>query len=102
MLKIALLGFGFIGKAHAQAYARLPNAQLVAVGGCHEQRVAGWAAPNHVKFYPDPDRLLELSGADIVDICLPTFLHEEFVVKAAERGMHIICEKPLALTVAEG
>jgi len=101
VLKIALLGFGFIGKAHAQAYARLPNAQLVAVGGCHEQRVAGWAAPNHVKFYPDPDTLLELSGADIVDICLPTFLHEEFVVKGAERGMHIICEKPLALTVAQ-
>jgi predicted dehydrogenase len=101
VLKVALLGFGFIGKAHGEAYAQIPNAQLVAVGGCREERVNGWRAPNHLKFYSDPDELLESSGADVVDICLPTFLHEEFVVKAAERGMHIICEKPLALTVAE-
>jgi predicted dehydrogenase len=101
VLKVALLGFGFIGKVHGEAYAQLPNAQLVAVGGCGEERVKGWSTPNQVKFYFDPDKLLESSGADIVDICLPTFLHEEFVVKAAERGLHIICEKPLALTIAE-
>lgn len=100
MLKVAILGFGFIGKAHGQAYARLPNVQLVAIGGCSEQRIREWEAPYDVQFYSDADELLHSSGAEIVDVCLPTFLHEEFVIKAAEQGMHIICEKPLALTVA--
>jgi predicted dehydrogenase len=101
VLKVAILGFGLIGKVHGEAYARLPNVKLVAIGGCSEERVKEWKASHHIQFYPDPDKLLESSGAEILDICLPTFLHEEFVTKGAERGMHIICEKPLALTVAE-
>jgi predicted dehydrogenase len=101
VLKVAILGFGFIGKAHGEAYAQLPNVKLVAVGGCSEQRSKAWEAPYDVHFYSNADDLLESSEAEIVDVCLPTFLHEEFVIKAAERGMHIICEKPLALTVAE-
>jgi UDP-N-acetylglucosamine 3-dehydrogenase len=101
VLKVAILGFGFIGKAHGEAYSQLPNVELIAIGGCSKQRVQEWKAPYPVQYYPDADTLLQSSGADIVDICLPTFLHEEFVTKAAERGMHVICEKPLALTVAE-
>jgi predicted dehydrogenase len=101
VLKVAILGFGFIGKAHGDVYARLPNVKLVAVGGCREERLKGWKAPYAVPFYRDPNSLLNSAGADIVDICLPTFMHEEFVTKAAERGMHVLCEKPLALTVGE-
>ena len=101
MRKVAILGFGFIGKAHGNAYSQLPNVELVAVGGCSEERIKAWKAPYHVQFYSDAQELLESSGAEIVDICLPTFLHEEFVIKAAERGLHIICEKPLALTVSQ-
>jgi UDP-N-acetylglucosamine 3-dehydrogenase len=100
MLKVAILGFGFAGKTHADAYARLSNVRLVAVGGLRSGRgERAWKAPYPVKFYPDPDILLNSSGADIVDICLPTFMHEEFVLKAAEKGMHIICEKPFALSL---
>lgn len=99
MLKVAILGFGFIGRAHGEAYARLPNVKLVAVGGCRQERVRGWKSPYVIQFYAGPDALLESADADIVDICLPTFMHEEFVTKAAEKGMHVICEKPLALTV---
>lgn len=99
MLKVAILGFGFIGRAHGEAYARLPNVKLVAVGGCRQERVREWKSPYAIQFYAGPDALLESADADIVDICLPTFMHEEFVTKAAEKGMHVICEKPLALTV---
>lgn len=99
MLKVAILGFGFIGRAHGEAYARLPNVKMVAVGGCRQERVREWKSPYAIQFYAGPDALLESANADIVDICLPTFMHEEFVTKAAEKGMHVICEKPLALTV---
>jgi predicted dehydrogenase len=101
VLKVAILGFGFIGKTHGEAYARLPNVKLVAIGGCREERVKEWKAPHQVQFYSDPDELMKSCEVDILDICLPTFLHEEFITKAAKRGVHIICEKPLALTVAE-
>lgn len=101
MLKVAILGFGFIGKAHGEAYAQLPNVRLVGIGGCSKRRVDEWKAPYPVPFYSSVDELLQSSGANIVDICLPTFLHEEFVIQAAERGLHVICEKPLALTVPE-
>jgi predicted dehydrogenase len=99
MLKVAILGFGFMGRVHAEAYARMPGARLVAVGGCREERLREWKAPYPMQFYAHADALLESSGADILDICLPTFMHEEFVTKAAERGIHVICEKPLALTL---
>jgi predicted dehydrogenase len=99
VLKVAILGFGFIGRAHGEAYARLPNVKMVAVGGCRQERVREWKSPYAIQFYAGPDALLESADADIVDICLPTFMHEEFVTKAAEKGMHVICEKPLALTV---
>lgn len=99
MLKIAILGFGFMGKVHGEAYARLPGVRLVAIGGCREERFREWKAPYPIQFYVDPDALLESAGADVVDVCLPTFMHEEFVTKAAERGMHVICEKPLALNI---
>lgn len=99
MLKVAILGFGFIGRAHGEAYARLPNVKMVAVGGCRQERAREWKSPYAIQFYAGPDALLDSADADIVDICLPTFMHEEFVTKAAEKGMHVICEKPLALTV---
>jgi predicted dehydrogenase len=101
VLRVAILGLGFIGRAHGDAYARLPNVKLVAVGGCRAERLQRWKEPYPIQFYRDPDALLHGAVADVVDICLPTFLHEEFVTKAANQGMHVICEKPLALTVAE-
>ena len=101
MLRVAILGFGFVGKRHADAYVQLPNVRLVAIGGCTQERLQEWKAPYDVPFYSDAEVLLESCGADILDICLPTFMHEEFVTKAAARGVHVICEKPLALTVME-
>jgi UDP-N-acetylglucosamine 3-dehydrogenase len=100
MLKVAILGLGFMGKLHAQVYARMPHVQLIAVGGCRRERFENWCSPCHVDFYANSDALLA-AGADVLDVCLPTFLHEEFVVRAAERGIHILCEKPLALTISE-
>src|SRR5262249_15961050 len=100
MLKVAILGLGFAGKTHADAYARLPNVELVGIGGFREDMRKKWKGPHPVQLHPDPDVLLNSSGADIVDICLPTFMHEEYVIKAAEKGIHIICEKPFALNLA--
>lgn len=99
MLKVAILGFGFMGRLHAQAFAQMPQVELVGVAGCSPERLVGNAPWGKVQFFSNCDALLD-GGANIVDICLPTFLHEEFAVAAAKRGLHILCEKPLALSVA--
>ena len=49
------------------------------------------------KHYLDFDEMLEKEEPDIVDICLPTYLHADFAVKAMEHGIHVICEKPISL-----
>jgi predicted dehydrogenase len=101
MLRIAILGLGFAGKAHAEAYVRMPDVRLAAIGGFRNQFAPQrWQAPYPVEFHADPDVLLNSCKADVVDICLPTYLHEEFVMKAAAKGLHIICEKPFALSLA--
>ncbi|HTE33613.1 MAG TPA: Gfo/Idh/MocA family oxidoreductase, partial [Chryseolinea sp.] len=53
------------------------------------------------KWYDNIDRLLEESGCEVVDICLPNYLHAEATLKAAKAGKHIIIEKPLAVTLEE-
>ena len=100
MLKVAILGFGFMGKAHANAYERIANIEVVAIGGCREERLRDWNGHRSPRFVLNAADVLKIPGIDILDICLPTFLHEEFVIRGAQRGMHVICEKPLAFSAS--
>ena len=47
--------------------------------------------------YTNFDEMLENENLDILDICLPTFLHADYSIKAMEKGIHVICEKPISL-----
>lgn len=97
MKNIGLVGLGFIGKTHLEAYQHMENAEVKAIytrkGGDNDS-----LAPTY-PFVEEYEDLLANKDIDIVDICLPTFLHEEYILKAANAGKHIICEKPLTLTV---
>lgn len=94
MINIGVVGLGFIGNIHLEAYRRIPNAKVVAIctSSHFDDSFEG-------RVYRDYDQFLQQEDIDVVDICLPTFLHEEYVIKAARAGKHIICEKPLTLTV---
>jgi predicted dehydrogenase len=100
VVKVAILGFGFMGRTHLEAYRSLPSVEVVNIGdpnaGSRLQDV-----PNSAGIYSDLERLVRETKADVIDVCLPTFLHEKYVLLAAQRGLHVLCEKPLALTVAE-
>ncbi|MGV3488580.1 MAG: Gfo/Idh/MocA family protein [Tuberibacillus sp.] len=93
MINIGLVGFGFIGKTHLEAYQQLENARVTKICTSHIP------ATRDEAFVTDFDDLLKDDRIDIVDICLPTYLHEEYIVRAAKAGKHIICEKPLTLSV---
>lgn len=100
MKSIGLAGLGFIGKAHFQAYQKMGHCRVAAI--CTRSEVTDDAIRDQFQgtFYWDYDEMLNSSRLDIVDICVPTYLHEEYIIKAANAGKHIICEKPLTLTEA--
>ncbi len=97
MKNIGLVGLGFIGKTHLDAYKQIDNCQVTSIYTTNKEK--------HQKitfdgsFAADYEELLKDKKIDIIDICLPTYLHEEYIIKAASAGKHIICEKPLTLTM---
>lgn len=98
MVNIALVGLGFMGRAHIEAYKDIDACTIKAIytrSGKVDDEVTegfnGYVTSQYEDILTDPD-------IDVIDICLPTFLHEEFIVKSAKAGKHIICEKPLTLT----
>ena len=101
MLKAGIAGSGFIGSAHAAAYSGINGVELAAIADVNEAAGKKAAEENDCRFYNDFDQMLKNEDIDIVDICLPTFLHEKYVIKALEAGKHVICEKPFALRIEE-
>lgn len=99
MLRSAIIGTGFIGNAHATAYKNMDNAQLVAIADVDEEKGRKAAEEFDCKYYKDAEEMLQAEEVDIVDICLPTFLHEQYVLLAARYKKHILCEKPVTLSL---
>lgn len=99
MKNIGLVGLGFIGKMHLQAYHSLGNCRVAAICTRNEGKDEEITSLFHGAFVSDYDDLLSREDIDIIDICLPTFLHEAYIIKAAKAGKHIICEKPLTLSM---
>ena len=98
-MRVGIIGAGFMGGTHAAAWAETP-AQIVGVVAETEDLAAGLAAQYQTRVYPSLEAILP--EVDVVDICTPTHLHAEMALAAAAAGKHIICEKPLARTVAQG
>ena len=99
-MNIGLVGLGFIGKTHLDAYNTIKGCNVKAIytrSGKGNKNVTNDFRGYITSVYED---LLTDQDIDVIDICLPTFLHEEYMIKAAQAGKHIICEKPLTLTVA--
>ena len=101
--RVALLGCGFIANIHAESYGRfVSDAEVVAVYGRHKAHAEEFAKKHGIPaWYDDLDALLAAEQVDVVDICLPNYQHHEACLKAAEANKHVICEKPLALTLEQ-
>ncbi len=114
MLKVGLLGLGMMGSTHAPHYLKHPNAQLVAVADHDRERLAFDESVvgnlqleeidvdlSNVARYAEASDLIVEADVDVIDVCLPTYKHARFAIEALEAGRHVLCEKPMALTVAE-
>ncbi len=98
MQKVVLVGCGFMGKMHGTVYGQLPNARLVAAVDRDPETLSAYCEAHRCKGFSTLEAALSAEDVDVVDICLPTDLHAEFVVQAAEAGKNIFCEKPMART----
>ncbi|MFA1819450.1 Gfo/Idh/MocA family oxidoreductase [Virgibacillus oceani] len=98
MQNIGLVGLGFIGKAHFNAYQKMDQARVAAICTRSEVTDKEILTKFQGSFIKNYDELLNNQTIDIIDICLPSYLHEAYIIKAADAGKHIICEKPLTLT----
>jgi predicted dehydrogenase len=110
-MNIGLIGYGFMGSAHAAAIQSLPSATLYALA-CRTRPTADGPKrgnldlkttplPESVKWTPDWQEIIADPAVDAIDICLPTHLHKQVVQAALEHGKHVLCEKPMAMTSAE-
>lgn len=94
MLKVALVGVGGISGAHIPVWEEMENAELIALCDIRPERMEKYEGKKH---YTDFEEMLNNEKIDILDICLPTYLHADYAVKAMERGINVICEKPISL-----
>jgi predicted dehydrogenase len=101
-IKVAIFGIGFMGRVHTEALWRLGNIEVVGVAGRTLQAARKFADNLGIERatgnYQD---LLADADVDAVHICAPNDLHYPMAKAAMEAGKHVLCEKPLASTVAE-
>ncbi len=94
-----IVGAGIIAAVHADAIARLPDARLVAVTDVAAGAAREFAAARGCAAEPALDDLLARRDVDVVCVCVPSGLHAEVGVRAAEAGKHLVVEKPVDVTL---
>ena len=113
-VKVGIIGLGFMGTTHFRIYQKNDKANVIAVADVNEDKLKGdWSSVignigggdnskpmdmSGITTYTDGLELIKDPKIDVVDICLPTFLHKKYVSAALESGKHVICEKPIART----
>jgi len=102
MLKIGLIGCGFMGGMHAACYNAIEGAQLVAVADVRREKAEEIVNGKDIEIYASGMDLIANADVDVVDICLPTYLHTEHAVAAMKKVKNVFIEKPVCMSKEEG
>jgi predicted dehydrogenase len=102
VIRVGVIGLG-IGRWHIENYIAIPEAKVAALCDFDEERLRTAATRYGVpKIYTDYQELCRSKNLDAVSICVPNYMHAPVAVCALENGKHILCEKPLSTSPAEG
>jgi len=102
-VKVGLIGAGFVSDIHAYAFQKyVPQAEIVAVASPTPGKAAAFARQRGIPHaFEDYRQLLAMKEIDVVTVAIPNDLHCQVTVEAAQAGKHVICEKPLCVTLEE-
>ena len=115
MVRIGIIGIGFMGKTHWDAAQQVTGGAVTAICTRSEKKLSGdWSDIqgnfggrggdvdlSDIKKYRSVDEMLADPDIDLVDICLPTALHKQTTIAAFEAGKHVLLEKPIAVQLAD-
>lgn len=101
-----VIGLGRIADHHMRGIAQSSSAAVTALVSGHrdkaEKLAAQYGVPkDSIYSYEDMDRIRENKNIDAVIVCLPNSMHAEYTTRSAKAGKHVLCEKPMAISVAE-
>ena len=100
MTKIGIIGLGFMGGTHAAAYQQLKSVldfKVTAVADINREKADKTADLLGAKAYYSAQELIDQADINTADVCLPTFLHNEYASKAVAKGFNVFVEKPVCL-----
>ena len=114
-MRIGVIGLGFMGSTHLEAYQQVWEFELAAVSSSSERKLSGDLSDvggnldrggGQIDFsgaarYKRPEDLIDDPNVEAVDICTPTDLHKPLALRALAAGKHVLVEKPMALTEAD-
>ncbi|MDR2840933.1 MAG: Gfo/Idh/MocA family oxidoreductase [Paludibacter sp.] len=101
MINFAIVGFGHIGKRHAEMINQNPNANLTAVADILPAELSGFADKN-IPYFNSLDALLSANlNIDVVNICTPNYYHADYAIQSLVAGKNVVVEKPVALHNSE-
>jgi len=113
-MRVGIAGFGFMGRMHYGCWKKVAGAEVVALCDRDKRQFEAPAAANgnvtgadascdygNAAVFEDFGHMLEEAAPGVVDITLPTFLHVPMACQALAKGIHVLCEKPMALTAAD-
>ncbi len=116
-IKVGIIGIGFMGSTHFRIYRDHPMAEIYAIADIDEPKIRGdWSKIignignednsqpvnlANIKCYNDAFELIKDPEVQLVDICVPTYLHKKYITAALNEGKHVFCEKPIALDTSE-
>lgn len=98
-MRVAIIGIGAIARLHARALAGIDGITLVAASCRTEEKGRAFAEEFNCVWYGDTSRMLRREKLDFVTVATPSGAHLDAVTAAARRGIHVICEKPLEISL---
>ncbi|TCC34823.1 Gfo/Idh/MocA family protein [Kribbella sindirgiensis] len=102
-LRVGVVGLGFAGRTALEAFSELPDVEVIGLAGLEKDILTSLGEKHGVPhLYERWEDLLETPGLEAVSIGTPTQLHAPIALAALQKGLHVLSEKPLARTVAEG
>ncbi len=114
MIRVGIIGFGFMGRTHYRCWKALKDVDIVAICEANPKiaedakkaignigRTQNEVDFSSLELYTDIDKMLEKAKLDAVSITLPTYLHTDSSIQALAAGVHVLCEKPMALNIED-